>query len=80
MHFDQREEATAIDRYLVCGEDYKTIRNALAKGLMEGKVDGLDETCEVMSHHFLISYSQSYLRTQDSLLLCPPRGADVCHS
>nr|XP_019957387.1 PREDICTED: E3 ubiquitin-protein ligase RNF213 [Paralichthys olivaceus] len=42
----KREEATAIDRYLVCGEDYKTIRNAVAKGLMDGKVDGLDETCE----------------------------------
>ncbi|XP_062264891.1 E3 ubiquitin-protein ligase rnf213-alpha [Platichthys flesus] len=42
----KREEATAIDRYLVCGEDYKTIRNALAKGLMEGNVDGLEETCE----------------------------------
>ncbi|XP_034448201.1 E3 ubiquitin-protein ligase rnf213-alpha isoform X1 [Hippoglossus hippoglossus] len=42
----KREKATAIDRYLVCGEDYKTIRNALAKGLMEGKVAGLDETCE----------------------------------
>ncbi|XP_054463285.1 E3 ubiquitin-protein ligase rnf213-alpha [Anoplopoma fimbria] len=40
------EEATAIDQYLVCGEDYKTIRNAVAKGVMEGKMNGLDETCE----------------------------------
>ncbi|XP_023265809.1 E3 ubiquitin-protein ligase RNF213 [Seriola lalandi dorsalis] len=40
------EEATPIDQYLVCGEDYKTIRNAVAKGVMEGKVDGLDEACE----------------------------------
>ncbi|XP_029293033.1 LOW QUALITY PROTEIN: E3 ubiquitin-protein ligase rnf213-alpha-like [Cottoperca gobio] len=40
------EEATPIDQYLVCGEDYKTIRDAVAKGVMEGKVDGLDETCE----------------------------------
>ncbi|XP_042247797.1 E3 ubiquitin-protein ligase rnf213-alpha [Thunnus maccoyii] len=39
------EEATPIDQYLVCGEDYKTIRNAVAKGIMEGKVEGLDETC-----------------------------------
>lgn len=40
------KEATPIDVYLVCGEDYKTIRNAVAKVLMEGKVDGLDEACE----------------------------------
>ncbi|XP_029363545.1 E3 ubiquitin-protein ligase rnf213-alpha [Echeneis naucrates] len=40
------EEATPIDQYLVCGEDYKTIRNAVAKVVMEGKVDGLEEACE----------------------------------
>ncbi|XP_078124896.1 E3 ubiquitin-protein ligase rnf213-alpha-like isoform X2 [Sander vitreus] len=40
------KEATPIDQYLVCGEHYKTIRNAVAKGVMEGKMDGLDETCE----------------------------------
>ncbi|XP_037333444.2 E3 ubiquitin-protein ligase rnf213-alpha isoform X2 [Pungitius pungitius] len=40
------EEVTPTDQYLVCGEDYKTIRNAVAKGVMEGKVIGLDEACE----------------------------------
>ncbi|XP_034566958.1 E3 ubiquitin-protein ligase rnf213-alpha [Notolabrus celidotus] len=40
------DEATPVDQYLVCGEDYKTIRNAVAKVVMEGKVDGLEETCE----------------------------------
>ncbi|XP_068575114.1 E3 ubiquitin-protein ligase rnf213-alpha isoform X2 [Cebidichthys violaceus] len=40
------EEATPTDQYLVCGDDYKTIRNAVAKAVMEGKVNGLDETCE----------------------------------
>ncbi|KAM6966144.1 LOW QUALITY PROTEIN: E3 ubiquitin-protein ligase rnf213-alpha-like [Tautogolabrus adspersus] len=43
---EKSEEAAPIDQYLVCGEDYKTIRNAVAKVVMEGKVDGLDETCE----------------------------------
>ncbi|XP_041853322.1 E3 ubiquitin-protein ligase rnf213-alpha isoform X2 [Melanotaenia boesemani] len=42
----QNEEDSPIDQYLVCGEDYKTIREAVAKVLMEGKVDGLDEACE----------------------------------
>uniref|UniRef100_A0A7N8Y3P6 RING-type domain-containing protein n=1 Tax=Mastacembelus armatus TaxID=205130 RepID=A0A7N8Y3P6_9TELE len=42
------EEAPRIDQYLVCGEDYKNIRNAVAKGVMEGNVDGLDATCEVV--------------------------------
>lgn len=40
------EEATPMDQYLVCGEDYKTIRDAVAKAVMEAKVDGLDEACE----------------------------------
>ncbi|CAJ1075083.1 E3 ubiquitin-protein ligase rnf213-alpha [Xyrichtys novacula] len=40
------EEAAPVDQYLVCGEDYKTVRNAVAKVVMEGKVDGLDESCE----------------------------------
>ncbi|XP_070779019.1 E3 ubiquitin-protein ligase rnf213-alpha [Enoplosus armatus] len=43
---EKSEEATPIDQYLVCGEDYKTIRNAVEKGVMEAKVDELDRTCE----------------------------------
>lgn len=45
----QSDEAAPIDQYLVCGEHYKTIRNAVAKVVLEGKVSGLDETCEVVS-------------------------------
>ncbi|CAL8311059.1 unnamed protein product [Arctogadus glacialis] len=47
----QSEEGSAIDHFLVCGEDYKTIRDALATVLMEGKVDVLDkayETCKCL--------------------------------
>ncbi|KAM9843458.1 E3 ubiquitin-protein ligase rnf213-alpha-like [Aulostomus maculatus] len=40
------EEATPIDQYLVCGEEYKTIRDAFAKGFMDGKLEGLDKICE----------------------------------
>ncbi|XP_028266969.1 E3 ubiquitin-protein ligase rnf213-alpha-like isoform X1 [Parambassis ranga] len=42
----QNIDATSVDLYLVCGEDYKTIRNAVAKAVMEGKADGLDDVCE----------------------------------
>nr|XP_046270196.1 E3 ubiquitin-protein ligase rnf213-alpha isoform X2 [Scatophagus argus] len=42
----KNEEATPIDQYLVCGVHYQTIRNAVAKGVVEGKVHRLDETCE----------------------------------
>ena len=41
------EEGNAIDHFLVCGEDYKTIRDALATVLMEGRVDVLDKAYEV---------------------------------
>ncbi|XP_029014016.1 E3 ubiquitin-protein ligase rnf213-alpha isoform X2 [Betta splendens] len=39
-------EASAVDQYLVCGEDYKTIRNAVAQVIVEGRSDGLEEACE----------------------------------
>ncbi|XP_014912893.1 E3 ubiquitin-protein ligase RNF213 isoform X2 [Poecilia latipinna] len=42
----QDEETPPVDHYLVCGNDYKTIREAVAKTVMEGKVEGLDEACE----------------------------------
>ncbi|CAL8274226.1 unnamed protein product [Lota lota] len=47
----QSEEGSPIDHFLVCGEDYKTIRDALATVLMEGRVDVLDkayETCKCL--------------------------------
>uniref|UniRef100_A0AAZ3SJB9 RING-type E3 ubiquitin transferase n=1 Tax=Oncorhynchus tshawytscha TaxID=74940 RepID=A0AAZ3SJB9_ONCTS len=42
----QNEDGSQIDQYLVCGEDYKTIRDAVAKAMMEGKIEGLDNACE----------------------------------
>ncbi|XP_029944697.1 E3 ubiquitin-protein ligase rnf213-alpha-like isoform X2 [Salarias fasciatus] len=42
----KNEEAVPVDQYLVCGEDYKTIRDAVGKGFMEGTTDELDEACE----------------------------------
>ncbi|XP_072299387.1 E3 ubiquitin-protein ligase rnf213-alpha-like [Eucyclogobius newberryi] len=42
----QKTEAAPMDLFLVCGPDYQTIRNAVAKVAMDGTVDGLDETCE----------------------------------
>lgn len=35
----------------MCGEDYKTIREAVAKIVLEGKVERLDEICEVTLCH-----------------------------
>uniref|UniRef100_A0A3P8YEE8 RING-type E3 ubiquitin transferase n=1 Tax=Esox lucius TaxID=8010 RepID=A0A3P8YEE8_ESOLU len=40
------DNSSQIDQFLVCGEDYKTIRDAVAKAMMDGKVDGLDQACE----------------------------------
>ncbi|XP_059932789.1 E3 ubiquitin-protein ligase rnf213-alpha-like isoform X2 [Gadus macrocephalus] len=45
------EEGSPVDHFLVCGEDYKTIRDALDTALIEGKVDVLDkayETCKCL--------------------------------
>lgn len=45
----QSQEATPFDQYLVYGEDYKTIRDAVGNGILEGKMDALDGACKVMS-------------------------------
>uniref|UniRef100_A0A8C7Y3G1 RING-type E3 ubiquitin transferase n=1 Tax=Oryzias sinensis TaxID=183150 RepID=A0A8C7Y3G1_9TELE len=51
------EETIQIDQYLVYGEDYRTIREAVAKVMMEGKVEGLEEVCKVRFCHCpLVSY------------------------
>ncbi|KAK0137548.1 E3 ubiquitin-protein ligase rnf213-alpha [Merluccius polli] len=42
----QSQEGSPIDHFLVCGDDYKTIRDALAKVLFEGRVNALDEAYE----------------------------------
>nr|XP_057905202.1 E3 ubiquitin-protein ligase rnf213-alpha isoform X2 [Doryrhamphus excisus] len=42
----QSEEATSVDHYLVCGESYKTIRDACAKAIAEGRMDDIDEICQ----------------------------------
>ncbi|KAI1884420.1 hypothetical protein AGOR_G00226220 [Albula goreensis] len=44
LHQDQ--ESGQMDHYLVCGEDYQTIRDAVAKATMEGKTEGIVEACE----------------------------------
>ncbi|XP_036409284.1 E3 ubiquitin-protein ligase rnf213-alpha isoform X2 [Megalops cyprinoides] len=42
----QNQEGGQMDHYLVCGEDYKTIREAVAKATIEGKMDRIDEACQ----------------------------------
>lgn len=51
-HYFQSQEVAPIDQYLVCGEHYKTIRNAVAKVVLEGQIEGLDKTCEVNSRAY----------------------------
>ena len=48
LHFTSKsQQDTPIDQFLVCGEDYKTIRDAVAKVVIKGKADTLDKICEV---------------------------------
>lgn len=47
FHIVQSEDVSPVDQYLVCGEHYKTIRDAVAKVVLEGQADELDKTCEV---------------------------------
>lgn len=47
FHFIQSEDVSPVDQYLVCGEHYKTIRDAVAKVVLDGQAGELDKTCEV---------------------------------
>ncbi|XP_046722736.1 E3 ubiquitin-protein ligase rnf213-alpha isoform X2 [Silurus meridionalis] len=36
-----------IDQYLACGMEYKAIRDAVAKAMLDGKMEKIDKTCEI---------------------------------
>lgn len=38
-----------MDQYLVHGEEYQAVREAVATAMMDGKMEGIDEACEVCS-------------------------------
>uniref|UniRef100_A0AAV2KEC8 Ring finger protein 213 n=1 Tax=Knipowitschia caucasica TaxID=637954 RepID=A0AAV2KEC8_KNICA len=42
----EKADEAPMDFFLVCGPDYQTIRNAVAKVVMDGTMDDLDGTCE----------------------------------
>ncbi|XP_071394340.1 E3 ubiquitin-protein ligase rnf213-alpha-like, partial [Centroberyx affinis] len=42
----QNEDGGHMDQYLVYGEDYKAVRDAVAKAAVEGNVDEIEEVCE----------------------------------
>ncbi|XP_036388951.1 E3 ubiquitin-protein ligase rnf213-alpha-like [Megalops cyprinoides] len=42
----QSEDGGHMDQYLVCGEDYRTIRDAVARATVECRTDGVDAVCE----------------------------------
>lgn len=44
----QNQVGSQIDQYLVCGEDYKTIRDVVAKAILEGTIKEIDRACKVL--------------------------------
>ena len=47
----QEDTGGQMDQYLVYGEEYKTVREAVAKASMEGTVQGVDKALEVREFH-----------------------------
>uniref|UniRef100_A0AAR2M4L8 Ring finger protein 213 n=1 Tax=Pygocentrus nattereri TaxID=42514 RepID=A0AAR2M4L8_PYGNA len=39
------QESSQIDQYLVCGGEYKTLRDAVAKAMLEGKIERIQASC-----------------------------------
>ncbi|XP_029904896.1 E3 ubiquitin-protein ligase rnf213-alpha-like [Myripristis murdjan] len=42
----KNEDGGQMDQYLVYGEDYKAVRDAVAKAIMTGNVEEIEEVCE----------------------------------
>ncbi|CAB1317918.1 unnamed protein product [Coregonus sp. 'balchen'] len=42
----QNEDVGQMDQYLVYGEDYQAVREAVAKAILEGSVQEIEETCQ----------------------------------
>ncbi|KAL7850786.1 hypothetical protein SRHO_G00201350 [Serrasalmus rhombeus] len=40
------QESSQIDQYLVCGGEYKTLRDAVAKAMLEGKIERIQAACQ----------------------------------
>lgn len=65
MHFElcssckQTEDGGLIDQFLMYGDEYKTVRDAVAKALMDGDVDQIEEVLEVC-FYFLNVHSSSF--------------------
>lgn len=52
MYFSQNEEGSQIDQYLACGMDYKTIRDAVAKAMLDCNMNGIQKAIEVFIYSF----------------------------
>lgn len=55
----QRKDSSQIDQYLVYGVEYKAIRDAVAKAMLEGKMERIEEACEVSQ---CSAYDQLFLK------------------
>lgn len=42
-----------MDQYLVYGEEYKAVRDAVAKAVVDGDVEQIEEVCEVFKLNLL---------------------------
>lgn len=52
-----------MDQFLVYGDEYKTVREAVAKALMDGEVEQIEEVLEVFLYYFTVQSSfQVWLR------------------
>lgn len=59
----QEEHEGHVDQYLVYGDNYKTVREAVAKAVIEGKAQSIDEAIKVFTFFFfwhLFMFSKSW--------------------
>ena len=62
----QGQDDSLIDQYLVCGKDYKAVRDAVAKVMVEGKAKRLDAACKVILFCLTSKLRQRYLSNNHS--------------
>jgi len=59
IYFSQDQDDSQIDQYLACGRNYKIIRDAVAKAMLDCNMNGIQKAIEVFIYSFAHTHSET---------------------
>uniref|UniRef100_G1KRE5 RING-type E3 ubiquitin transferase n=1 Tax=Anolis carolinensis TaxID=28377 RepID=G1KRE5_ANOCA len=70
VHQQQKDQRGQIDRFLVCGKNYKTVRDAVGKALIECQADDIATACNSSKSEQTVHFLLAVFRELTSLYGC----------